>query len=566
MGTLFSSFAIASSGLQVSQLQLDVTANNIANVNREGYSRQRVDLVSRQPISLPEGEIGRGVAVSRVERLRDEFLDIAFRRQNPNLGFSTLTERFYAQIEDIFLEPTGNAVGVRINLFFDALNDFANNVESIPARQAVVSEADALSETFNIVSDRLNDLITNANNEVADAVQQINSIGDQLGELNRQIRILEVGGEREASGLRDERDLLLDELSNLVDITYRERDSGDVDVQIAGQEFVSGSLVSEVELVRDASFNPRRPELFDVRFVETGRSLAPNNGELAAAFEMRDTVLTGVLNDVDTLAATIIEQANQIQSTGNGLDNLEGLITGTTAVGDPAADLATQDLPFNLNAGGSFDVVVYDGSGAFTATTVAVAPGASLNDIAASLNAVPNFTASVVDGRLELGAAPGFTYGFANDTSNALTALGVNTLFTGRDASDIGANDLIFNNPELLASATSLPIENTGDNTAAQQLAALRDAQLLNGNESTLNDFYEETITEISVASAQIQDALRIDEAFVDDFQRRRQEISGVNLDEEATNLLLFQRAFEASARVITTTDRMLEALLNVAR
>jgi len=567
LGTLFSSFDIASSGLQAAQIQLDVAGNNIANVSRQGYSRQRVLLASRVPIFTPQGQIGRGVAVDRIERARDIFLDSAFRRQNPNLGFSELTTRFYSQIEAIFQEPGPGGAGIRINSFFDALNDFANNVESIPARQAALSEAGALADTLNVVSRRVNELRSNANAEVFDIVTQINSLGDQISRLNAQIRVLERGGEREASDLRDDRDLLVDQLSRLVDITYRERTNGELDVQIAGEEFVSGDSFQRLETVRDATLDAKRPDLFRVQFVSSGRTLRPANGELAAAFDLRDRVLVQIDNQMDELAATLISEVNRIQTQGNGLQNLTGAVRSSNLTVDNTTPLVAAGLPFDLEVPGSFDIVVYDAAGVPAVTSIAVDATTTLDDLAAALSGVANITATVVNNRaLEISVDPGFSFGFAEDTAGALTALGINGLFTGSNAGDISVSAALQARPELLASGFSLDPLETGDNSAALALAALRDAPIFGNNEASINEFYEQFITVIGVDARANLDRLQVDEAFVDDFQRRREEISGVNLDEEVTNLLLYQRAFEASARVINVADRMLETLLNTAR
>ena len=216
------------------------------------------------------------------------------------------------------------------------------------------------------------------------------------------------------------------------------------------------------------------------------------------------------------------------------------------------------------STGGSFTVTRFDSAGAVLGTvTVSVTPGAtSLNDIAAALGANGSVTA---DGRLQITAGAGETFALSDDTSGVLAALGVNGLFTGSDARTIGVNQAILDNPLLLSSGYDLDPLNSGDNRAALDLADLRDALILENNAATINDFYESLIVRIGVDAQTNGQTLEVQRAFVRDFDARRQEISGVSLDEEVTLLIQFQRAFEASARVVTVTDRMLEALLNIA-
>ena len=126
LGTLFSTLDIGRAGLSVAQVQLDITGHNIANVNREGFSRQRVNVTTRLPNFLPYGALGRGPGVDSIERLRDAFLDSVYREQVAGLGRSEVEAEYFAQIEDIFLEPSANGFSERLNLFYDALNDFSN--------------------------------------------------------------------------------------------------------------------------------------------------------------------------------------------------------------------------------------------------------------------------------------------------------------------------------------------------------------------------------------------------------------------------------------------------------
>ena len=564
MGTLFSALDISTSGLQVHQAALDVTSHNIANVNRDGFSRQRVELASRIPITRPFGQLPRGVSVGRIGRLRDPLLDGAFRRQVTGLGESELIGRYFSQIEATFIEPTTSSFSTRIGNFFQSLNDFANNVELTPSRQAVVSEAESFAATLNDAAGRLNRIRTDVNNEIENITTQINSIGEQIAALNDRIRPLEVGT-REASDLRDDRDNLLDELSKLIDTSYQETPTGEVNVIIAGEQLVYGGNYNELQTVRDASLDPERNDLLRIEFVKNGRPLNATQGELAAAFEMRDTILPQIDANLDELASTLIFEMNRIQSTGRGLEAYSGAFSSTNAVTDPTLALNSAGLDFTVSPG-SFDIIVYDAANNATTTTINVNAGTSLDDIAADINAVANVSATVTNGVLTVTPAAGFTTSFANDTSDALAALGVGSFFTGTDARTIGVNQDLVDNPLLIASGFDPDITATGDNTAALAFADLQNDLLYDSGNANINSFFEASITAIAVDARANANRLEVEVAFVDDFDRRRQEVSGVNLDEEVTNLVQFQRAFEASARTLATVDRMLDTLINGTR
>jgi flagellar hook-associated protein 1 FlgK len=156
------------------------------------------------------------------------------------------------------------------------------------------------------------------------------------------------------------------------------------------------------------------------------------------------------------------------------------------------------------------------------------------------------------------------SFHFANDTSGILTVLGAGGLFTGRDASTIGVNQAIIDDPGLLASGFSPDPLATGDNSAALAMSEIRNLLVLNNGASSLNDYYENTIAQLGVESRGNQIVYETELQFSIDFERRRQETSGVSIDEETISLLQFQRAFEAGARVINTADRMLDALFTI--
>ena len=580
MGTLFSALDIAQSGLQAAQIQMDVAGHNIANVNKEGFSRQRVTLTARHPDYRSYGAIGRGVQVVQIERIREIFLDTVFRQQVPGLGSAEVRATYFSRIEDIFQEPGEHGLGSRLNLFFDALNDFANNVEAQPVRLSVLTEAEGLVTTLRQVEERLRQLRTNANEEMRNMVPEINSLAERIAAMNVHIRDVELSTGVNANDMRDERDILLDELASLVNITARERADGQVDVLISGDVLVNGATTRELVAVRNPALDPDRADLVEIHFADTDALVNVRDGQLYGALSIRDAELVELDERIDQIAATIIEHVNRIHALGNGLTNLTGTVTGTNAVTDPTVPLNSAGLPFTVTYG-PFDVVVYDADGNPTTTSITVDDTTTLESLVAELNAIDNFSASItVQDTVELTAANDHSFSFSfpghdeddpedfaealGEATNVLVALGVNGLFTGHDARTIDVNPAILDNPLLLTSAFSLDPLETGDNAAARAMADVRNALTLESNSASLNDYYESTLVKIGIDARANQDLFDVERAFVDDFRRRRQEVSGVSIDEEVTNLMQYQRAFEAAARVIMVTDRMLDALLNM--
>lgn len=566
MGTLFSSLDIGRGGLSTAQIQLDVTGHNIASANKVGFSRQRADVSTRAPLERSYGFLGRGPYISGVNRLRDAFLDISYRDQVSTQQNAELQTNFYSRIEDLFREPSENGFSTQLNQFFDALNDFANNVEDIPTRVATLTEADTLAASLRQNAAALEDLRTAANEDVRALVPTINGVAQQIADLNFAIKTLESSGGT-ANDLRDDRDVLLDQLAGYVNIDYRERSDGQVDVLISGEELVNGNRARALEAVPDGAIDPERPDFLRVQFANTGTEVSVFDGELAGAIEQRDVALKELVDRNNSLAAALIQSVNAIHSQGNGLVNLNSPLSANYAATNPAVALNSAGLPFTVNDG-SFDIVVYDSANnvSETITIPVTAATTSLNDVAAAINASSNMTAAITNGVLTVTPGAGFTYTFTNDTAGALPALGLNGLFTGTNARNIGVSQHLVDNPALLSSGSSLNVLDSGDNSVALALASLRSTPVLSGGTESIGDYFESTVVQLGIDAGANLDRRDVQNSVINDLDLRRQEVSGVNLDEEVTNMIQVQKAFDASARVITIADRMLETLLGIVR
>lgn len=572
LGTLFSALDLGRAGLQVAQVQLDVAGNNIANANKPGYSRQRVELTTRVPNFLPFGALGRGPAISGVLRIREDFLDVVYRQQLKGLGNAEVQANYFTRMEDIFQEPGENGFSARFNQFFDALNDFANGVESLPGREALLAEGEAVTGALRGAAGRINTLRTTANEEIRNLVPQVNALTSQISQLNRTIRDIELNGTR-ANDIRDDRDLAIDELAKLVNISYREQDNGQVEVLLGGDVLISGTRVRELKVEPVSTIDPTRGDLLEIRYVDSDTKANINSGTVYGVLNARDVELVALADQLDEIARGFIEGINNIHTQSNGLDNYTSAVSSTNMTLVAGTALTQLSPPFSISDG-SFQFLTYDSSGNVleTITVPIVASGpiggqTTGQDLVNAFNTSANLTASIgADGRLTITPAAGTSVSFANDTSGVMTALGINGFFEGTDASTIRMNSVLLENPRLIGSGYSTNPLETGDNRAALDMAGIRTAKLLEGGSQSIPEYYQALIARLGISTRTNSERLSVEQNFVNQFEARRQEVSGVSLDEEVTNLIQFQRAFEASARVITIADRMLETLLNVVR
>ena len=570
MGSLFSSLDIAVSGLLAHQAAIQVTGHNIANVDTDGYSRQRAELVSQVPQITPYGPLGRGVTVADIFRIRNRFLDNVFQNETENFLELSVERDFLLRIQDIFQEPGEIGLSALMDEFFSSVQALANYPEQLPLRASLIASASVLAESFNDVDSRLQQIRTDANNEIIMRVSEVNSLTEQLAELNRSIIRAEADG-TVANDFRDQRTVLLDELAELVDIYTVEMSNGSVSVLVGGGVLVEGTYWSELATQVNPALDPDRGDLVDIVTASSGRVLNISGGRFRGLLDIRDVYAPEVATRVNDLATTLIFEFNRIHSQGSGLTGFTSL-TSDNAVLDPLADLddsVATGLTFTPTDG-SFEIDVMDSFGtSWTMTVITVdldGVGAddSLTDLAANIDAVANISASVsADNRLVITADPTYSFTLSHDTSNVLAVVGSNTFFSGSDASDMVVNPVIVNDPTLIAASLSQNPLNTGDNRNALAMAALQETAVLDSGTSTLNDYYEQTIGNLGTTTRRASDEAIIAESFRRNIDRRREEVAGVSLDEEAANLTRFQRGYQASARVFSVIDELLDTLVN---
>lgn len=324
MSSLFYGLEIAKSGLFASQKGLTLVGHNVANVDTPGYSRQRLsvtavdsNMLGTMLASPTKGAVGGGVAVKFVEQLRNSYADREYRNENAALElWSTRTEEM-GFIEDLLNEQSNNSISKTLADFFASVNELSKDPDPSNAekRTNMRQAALKLTDTFNHYGRQLEELRSTYNGSMKTTVDQINDILSGIAEYNKQIFTYELGGEP-ANDLRDQRNLLLDELSGLVDITYSEDNMGRLSVAVQGVDLVSHTTVNGLEAVANADGD------YEIFYEGTTTPFEYTSGKLEAYRILRDgnteseIGIPRILATLNQLAQSIAEEFNAIHSTG----------------------------------------------------------------------------------------------------------------------------------------------------------------------------------------------------------------------------------------------------------
>ncbi|HEX3019168.1 MAG TPA: flagellar hook-associated protein FlgK [Chitinispirillaceae bacterium] len=244
--SLLSVLNVGTRALFSSQLAMDVAGQNISNADVEGYSRKRLNLQPDYRYDSTYGQIGIGVEIVNIERMRNIFIDEQIRRQNHEVGYYEQLGSALESIENIFTEPSDTGVIHFVDQFFDSWQNMANNPSDISARTMVKTNAEILIDVFHNVSGELVNLRQTRNEELQQQVNKVNEICKELHNLNMEIGTVELN-DQNANDSRDRRDLLLKDLSKILDISVVENDSGQITVTTSGNIIVSPVFYQELE-------------------------------------------------------------------------------------------------------------------------------------------------------------------------------------------------------------------------------------------------------------------------------------------------------------------------------
>ena len=549
------------------QAALAVVGNNLANAATPGYSRISPTLTAVPGPGSNGGQLGGGVRLTYMKRNISESLQARLRTATSDKESSSAEQASLDRIEGVF-NPLGDInLGSLLGEFFGAWGNLQNNPENIAARGVVINAASTLTEKIRHDRGELVNLRTDLNAEIEEATRQADETATKIAELNTQIVIAEAGSGGPAAALRDQRDQLLGALSELFGITVREQPSGAVNVYVGNEALVQYSqsfgLTAATELDSDGQAR------IEIRLRVSGGVVTPTGGSVEGLVSARDRHVGEQLTRLDDFAAALIREVNTIHANGQGLQGFSEL-TSLTAVLDPTVALNSADNGVtSLPKTGSFFIDVRDAAtGTVLRTQIhidldGIGADSTLNSVAADINAnVGGVTATVLaDGRLQLSAAAGSTFTFADDTSGFLAGMGLNAFFSGTDSSDIDVSSLVATSPALVAAGHS---SSAGDGSNATAMASLQNQSIASLGGASLDEYYTTTIANLAVRQSGARSAAEAGGIIFDSLTAQREGMSGVSLDEEAIAMVSYQRAYQGVARYLNVVDEMMQTLLTL--
>jgi flagellar hook-associated protein 1 FlgK len=565
-GGLFSIIQNGTRSLFAAQLGMDVAGQNIANADVDGYSRKRLNMTADYRYDGTFGQMGFGIDVINVERMRDSLIDQQIQRQNQQVGYYEEIDHSLEQIENIFTEPGDTGLLSYVDKFFDSWHNLADNPADLSARTMVKTSAQILTDTLHNVSSELSALKEHCNEKITNDALRVNEIAKELYNLNLEIGVVEVG-EQNANDSRDRRDLLLKELAKLIDIDTIENDQGQMTVTTAGQMLVSPSGFRSIEPYGRTINLPdgTQETSLSLRFADSKKDYMPLSGEMKAIFDCRDTIIPEYQANLDILAQTLVATINAQHEKGynlfgyTGIDFFEPGVTGASDIALSASILADVQniaaasageanpatpnvfLPGQLDFGNPATLLSKTNSLPPTGTDIARNTIKNSVTVTALVAGVPTTLRENIDYHID----------YVNGTIQMLHAGYNGTQVTVGFQYRTGG------------------YQGAGDNSNAVLIAQLRhqltmEPDPLGNPTNTFAQYYGAFIGKLGLNRDEARSNLETRNFLVQQYETSQDSMAGVSLDEEMADIIKFQHTYQAAARMISTSSQMLDILMNM--
>ena len=620
MGSTFSGIELGKRSIMAQTDAITTAGHNISNANTEGYSRQRVQIKEFDPLYRPDmtraerpGQIGQGVDVQSITRVRDELLDKRIVAQANQETYWQTRSDYYTMLEQIYNEPDDISVRYNMDKFWESWQELSVNPESQAARQAVVTRGQTLTESINQRWESLKGVSDLVDGDIEATVAQVNDLAKQIAALNAAI-VESKGVGDSPNDLLDRRDLLVDKLAKLVNVTVDHRDPDEFEVHVDGLVLVQGGIAREIGFqLRDDDSGYNK-----LIWKDTGKDAIFTGGKLGALVELRDVDIRNEIQQLNTMTMNFADLVNDIHRSAVGANKVTGL------------DFFVQ-TPFVENINGNFDrngdgdldtsyvfrftgsnelnkeeQVGIDGVMTLASTTGTVdIPYYHTDTVETVINRINDSNSEVKayldrNNRLVLKATtsvdpqnPDFVIRHVEDSgyflanySGILAGTGaanaydfaqadaVNALAAGSDfgvapyynpSAYIAVNEAITSDVQSVAAGYLSPSGDVfaGDGRAAVEIAAIRNTSIMVGSMRTFDDFFADSVTNVGLKGEQAETNHLSQAAIMDDLRNMRESISGVNIDEELAEIMKFQHGYNAAAKFITVWDSLIDTIIN---
>ncbi len=542
-------YSIAVTALNSANVAIATTGHNIANVNTPGYRRQEAVLATNFAVRTGSGFIGQGVNATAVRRIYSGFLEQQVFRSEAQTAYMQRSAAAINQIDGV-LGDRSAGLSQALQQFFAAWNSLANDPASTPARQGVLSAAESLSNSINIYGEYFRALQGGANAEIRSLVTRINADAAQIADLNRQISALQGSALQPPNDLLDQRDEALSQLNRLAGVTMVTNETGDYNVFVSGHALVLGGTANRLS-AQPSPYDPTRVEVYagasGAQLSVPGRI----GGELGAIVDFRSRQLDPAQNTLGRIALSLSMQVNTLHQAGKDLTGAAGGLffddlTGLPQVHANSANTGTGFLSASVVDGAllttSDYLLTYDGA---SYTLQRLADGTSWSGASlAGLSATEGFDLSL----------------------SGATAAGDSFLLRPTAAASYSMGVAITDYTLIAAAGGSAPAGAILDNTTALALAALQQDRTMMRGDNTFESAYALWVGEIGSAAAAAKANEVLYGNLLQQAEAAQQGVSGVNLDEEAANLIRFQHAYQAAAQLIKTANALFDTLLSIGR
>ncbi len=323
--SLFSVLNVATTGLTASQLGMDVAGQNITNADVDGYSRKRLNTTASYRSDGTYGQMGMGVDVINIQRMRSGFIDDEIRDQTQQVGYYTQIDQTYQNLQGIFNEPSTTGLQEYMDQFFASWQNLANNPADTSARTMVKTDGEILCTTFNNLSTQLSNARQAMNDQITQDANKVNQLTKDIYNLNSEIASVQSTGQNANDSL-DKRDQDMTQLANLIDFTSQENSLGQVTISTGGSLIVSPAYQQNIETTTSTYKAADGSTITNIglRFADSKINYMPSSGEIRGYIDSRDQAIPEYQAQLDTLANTLVSKVNAIHESGYDLNGVSG--------------------------------------------------------------------------------------------------------------------------------------------------------------------------------------------------------------------------------------------------